>query len=287
MGNYYLYQIGYYIIRSLPLKAAYAMAICLADCHYFISQQDRRAVEANFKVVLNTDTVEPSMVRAVFRNFGKYLVDFFTMTKYLDANYISAHVKVANTAYLNDILAEGKGCILISAHLGNWELAGAVLSKLGYPLSVVALPHKDPRVNEFFNQQRSFFGTTVIPTTTAIRRCLEHAKANRFVAILAERDFSEHGIVMDFLGKPTLIPKGAALFSIKTGAPIVPAFFIREDNDDFHITFQKPIYPPALESNKIDDEQLKPLIRQYLGTIEEQIRLYPQQWLLFREFWVK
>lgn len=287
MGNYYLYQIAYFITRHLPLKVAYAMSIALADCHYFLSREDRRAVESNFKVILKSEAVPPSMVKAVFRNFGKYLVDFFTMTKHVDANYIKDHIKVSNTNYLNEILAQGKGCIIVSAHLGNWELAGAVLSKLGYPLSVVALPHQDKRVNAFFNEQRSYFGTTVISSTTAIRRCLEHARANRFVAILAERDFSDHGMVMDFLGKPTLIPKGAAIFSLKTGAPIVPAFFIREDNDDFYITFDKPIYPPSLEKGKVDEKHIESLIRQYIDIIQDRIKEYPQQWLMFREFWIK
>lgn len=286
MGNYYLYQLAYGMTRCLPLKAAYAVAVLLADCHYFLSQQDRLAVEANLKVILGQEAVPPELVRGVFRNFGKYLVDFFTMTKHMDNDFIKSHVKITNGEYLNEALSKGKGVILVSAHLGNWELAGAVLSRLGYPLSVVALPHQDPRVNDFFNQQRIFFGTTVIPTSAAIRRCLDHARANRCVAILAERDFGTHGIVMDFLGKPTLIPKGAALFSLKTGAPIIPGFFIREANDDFHIIFDKPIYPQE-QPAKITDHHLKDVMRQYIDSIQQQIKKHPQQWLMFREFWVK
>ncbi|MBI4308971.1 MAG: lysophospholipid acyltransferase family protein [Candidatus Omnitrophica bacterium] len=285
MGNYYLYQIASFIARIIPLRMAYALAVRIADLHYLFSRTDRKAVEANLKVILGTDPVPPAMARQVFRNFGKYLADFFTMTKYLNADFIKTRVQVRDSGYLNEALSGGKGCVLVGAHLGSWELVGGVLSLLGYPLSVIALPHNDPKVNKFFNDQRAFFGVTVIPSTAAIRRCMEQLNANRCVGILAERDFSQQGMVMDFLGRPTMIPRGAALFSLKTGAPIVHVFMVRDGNDGFHITFERPIYPSSGADGKITDEDLKFLIGQYIKNIEAQIRRHPTQWLMFREFW--
>jgi Kdo2-lipid IVA lauroyltransferase/acyltransferase len=286
MGNYYLYRIAYFVTRALPLKVSYALAIVIADCHYLLSKADRHAVEANLKIILKTDQVPHRKVREVFRNFGKYLVEFFTMSKHLNDEFIRDRVQIIGVEYVNDLLKEGKGCIAISAHVGNWEMAGAVLAKLGYPLSVVALPHKDPKVNKFFNEQREFFGSIVIPTTTAIRRCMEHAKANRAIAIVSERDFSQSGIVMNFLGKPTIIPKGAALFSLKTGAPIVSCFLTRV-GDNFQIRFTPPIYPPHVGQKKLDDNDLKNYMQRYIGLMENEIINHPTQWLMFREFWVK
>lgn len=284
MGNYYLYLIAYWITRAVPRRVAYFFGMALADCQYYLSKQDRLAVEANLRTVLKTDHVPQEKVRNVFRNFGKYLADFFTQTQYLNDAFITRHVHLKNAEYLNEALTQKKGCIIVSAHLGNWELAGSVMAKLGYPLSIVALPHLDPRVNQFFNAQREFFGTTVIPTNTAIRRCIEHLKDNRVLAILAERDFTQHGIPMEFFGKKTSIPKGAALFSLKTGAPIIPAFFIRTPDDKFEIDFYEPIYPPKLGKAKYTDEDIESYIRQYIYIIENQIRQHPDQWLMFRRF---
>jgi lauroyl/myristoyl acyltransferase len=89
---------------------------------------------------------------------------------------------------------------------------------------------------------------------------------------------------MDFLGHKTMIPKGAAYFSIKTGAPIVPIFFIRRDDDHFEINAYPPIDPPRLADGKITDTIAREYIQQYLTAIEDQIRKNPSQWLLFREF---
>ena len=257
----------------------------LCDLHFCFSKTDRQAVENNLKIVLKTDHVPYHEVRAVFRNFGKYLLEFFTMTKRLQPAFIESNVHIKNIEYLNEVLQKGKGGIIVSAHLGNWEMGGAVLPMLGFPLSVVALAHKDPRVNALFNAQREAFGAMVIQTDVAVRRVVEHLQKNRLVAILADRDFGNRGIMMDFLGRQTMIPKGAAFFSMKTGAPIIPVFFLRTDDDHFEINIYPPIEPPHLPDGKITDEAAMEYIQKYLTIIEDEIRKNPSQWLLFREFW--
>ena len=285
MGNYYFYQVAVFLTRLLPISFGYALAVFISDCQYLLSSADRREVAENLKVILNSNKVPSSMVRDVFRNFGKYLVDFFTMTKRVDRNFIKESVQILGTEHINEVLKEGKGGIILSAHLGSWEMGAAALGLLEYPLSMVALSHKDERVNVYFNKQREFFGNTVIQTSAAIRRCMGDLKRNRLVAILADRDFGHHGLLMDFLGRKALMPKGAALFAFKTGAPLIPAFFLRTPEDKYYITFQEPIYPPAGDrKHNITDADLKEFIQKYLKLLEFEIRKNPTQWLMFRRF---
>ena len=82
-----------------------------------------------------------------------------------------------------------------------------------------------------------------------------------------------------------MIPKGAAFFSMKTGAPIIPVFFQRTDDDHFEINVYPPIEPPYLSDGKVTDQAAIEYIRKYLTIIEDEIRKNPSQWLLFREFW--
>jgi KDO2-lipid IV(A) lauroyltransferase len=287
MGNYYLYKIAEFLTNLLPLSVNYALAVFLADCQYLLSKADRGAVRDNLKIILNTDEVPPLMVRKVFHYFGRYLVDFFIMTKRVNHDFIKNSVKITNIECLNRVLNEGKGGVIIGAHLGNWEIAGAILGLLGYPLSVVALAHKDDRVNTFFNQKREFFGATVIQTNVALRRCLEHLRRNRLVAMLADRDFGHHGLKMQFFGKNAFMPKGAAIFSLKTGAPLIPMNFLRKENNQFQFEIGEPIYPPALEESNVNDKEIEKLIGKYIGHIEEEIRQNPSQWLVFRRFEVE
>jgi KDO2-lipid IV(A) lauroyltransferase len=285
MGNYYLYKIGLFFARIFPYALSNVLVMGLCDLHYFFSKADRRAVENNLKIVLKTDHVPSFQVRAVFRNFGKYLLEFFTMTKRLRPEFIASKIHVENIEYLNEVLQKGRGGIVVSAHLGNWEMGGAILPKLGFPLSVVALAHRDPRVNALFNAQREAFGAEVIQTDVAVRRVYEHLQRNRLVAIIADRDFGNRGIMMDFWGRQSMIPKGAAFFSLKTGAPIVPVFFLRTDDDHFRIKVYPPIDPPHFPEARITDQMAMGCIQKYLTIIEDEIKNNPSQWLLFREFW--
>jgi len=283
MGNYYLYRIGQFLASILPIRLSSVLVMLLCDIHFCFSRTDRQAVEDNLKIVFKTDHVPGTQVRSVFRNFGKYLLEFFTFTKNLRPEFIETNVHIKNIEYLNEVLQKGKGGIVISAHIGNWEMGGVVLPMLGFPLSVVALAHKDPRVNALFNAQREAFGAMVIQTDVAVRRVVEHLQRNRLVAILADRDFGNRGIMMDFFGHQTMIPKGAAFFSMKTGAPIVPIFILRTDINHFEFNIYPPIKPPHLPDGKIMDEAAKDYIQKYLTIIEDEIRKNPTQWLLFRE----
>ncbi len=282
MGNYYLYQFARFCTRILPLRVCYFFASLLAVIHCLVSRADHRAVENNLKSILNRTDVPRSLVCEVFSNFAKYMVDFFTMRRRIDKNFIAHNVEIRNIEAFNKVLKEGKGGLLVSAHLGNWEMAGAVLSMMGYPLSVVALTHQDPRVNAIFNNQREYFGITVIPPTVAVRRCLDFLKNNKLVAIIADRDFTSTGIRMPFLNRETMIPKGAALFSFKTGAPLVPTFLTME-GDRYIIHIDEPIYPPVIKG-EITEEIVKSFIQKYLTVMEGYITRYPTQWLMFREY---
>jgi KDO2-lipid IV(A) lauroyltransferase len=219
----------------------------------------------------------------MFRNFAKYLVDFFRFSK-LDTEYIKRNIKIENMRYVDEALAKGKGVIALSAHIGNWELGGVVIALLGYPFWAVALPHKHKAVNNFFNSQRESKGMMVIPLGKAVRQCLNLLKENKVVALAGDRDFTEKGLVLDFFGKPAFFPEGPAAFALKTGAVIVPAFMVRNKDDSFTLKVEKP-----LEFNPTDDKDkdLIESIKRYKSIFEDYIRRYPEQWYMFRKFWIQ
>lgn len=288
MIQYYVYIIGQFLVNHLPLKVSYGFATFLSDMHYFLSATDRRSVTNNLKVIMNADekTVKP-LVREVFRNFGRYLMEFFRMNNDVNDDFFKNNVEVVHLERLQKGIKHGRGTIFITAHIGNWEIGGVAMCHLSHPFVAIALPHKERSVNELFNKKRLDKGIEIVQTNQAIRRCLEALKENRIVGLLADRDFNANGEVLDFLGKKAIIPKGAAIFSARTGAPIVPLFFVREKEGHFKLFFEEPIFPPRQSEGEVDRETLLPIMRQYAAVIETYIRRYPTQWLMFREFWVK
>jgi len=286
MFKFLLYKFGQFCVHRLPLKLSYAITAFVSDMQCHFSPRDRRAVTNNLKVIFPSGSEEQitTLTLEVFRNFGRYLQEFFRMSKFLDREYIARNVKIENIEYLDGLLSEGKGGVLLTAHIGNWELGGVILSMLGYPIVAVALPHKERPVNDLFNHQRERWGVKIVQTNGAIRKCIEFLRENKIVALLADRDFGFSGEVMDFFGRKAMIPKGPAAFCQKTGAPIIPVFFTRTEDFTFRMVFEKPIYPPQSGD---EHEVLLQLMKQYTTVIERKIREYPTQWLMFREFWVK
>ena len=287
MFKYILYKIGQFLVNRLSLGASYRLGVFLSDLQYFCSPRDRRSVTNNLRVILPSEKNLTPLTREVFRNFGRYLIEFFKMVNMVDGAFVRERVIVENLDDIKKVLEKGKGGILVSGHIGNWEIGGLFLSLLGYPTVAVALPHKERPVNDLFNHQREAKGITVVPIHLAIRTCLEALHENKLIALVADRDFTLKGEVMDFLGRKTLIPKGPAILSLKTGAPIIPIFIIRKDNERFLLSVEEPIYPNKIVEGEVEREDQIQLIKKYIAVIEKKIHQYPTQWLCFREFWVK
>jgi KDO2-lipid IV(A) lauroyltransferase len=104
------------------------------------------------------------------------------------------------------------------------------------------------------------------------------------VALVGDRDFSEKGVIIDLFGKPTHLPEGPAVLSLMTGASIVPGFMFRNPDDSFTLRIEKPIeFTPAGDKTK----DFANLMKVYKVVIEDYIRKYPEQWYVFRRFWVE
>ncbi len=284
MWSYLLYRVGQFLALALPLRCAYGLAVFVSDVRYLFADKDRRAVKGNLSAIFPDKTPQEicRIRRRMFRNFAKYLVDFFRHSK-IDREYIARCIKIENLQYFDEALASGKGTVVLTAHLGNWELGGVVMGLLGYQPWVVALPHKSKKVDDFFNAQREVAGTKVIPLGRAVRTCLHLLKENKMIALVGDRDFTEKGAVVDFFGKPTILPEGPAALSLKTGAPIVAGFMVRNPDDTFTLRLEKPI---AYVGSGNDGRDIPALLNCYKVIIERYIREYPDQWFMFRRFWV-
>ncbi len=280
-----LYRIGHFFSIRLPLETSYRIAVFLADIHYFLYRKERHAIIENLKLVLNKDLSENDelkiIARDVFRNFAKYLVDFFRFSK-IDLSYIKKFVILKGLSNIDEAISLGKGVIMLSAHIGNWELGGFVLGMLGYPINAVVLTHQNKNINEFFIHQRSLGKMKSIEFGASLRCCYSSLKNNELLALLGDRDFSKNGILADFFGHPALMPKGPPVLSRRTGAAIVPGFMLRNPDDTFTFVFEKPILPDTTGDEK---SAVKKLMEKYLSVTESYIRKYPGQWYVFKELW--
>lgn len=288
---YYLYIIARIIANVFPREMCYAVAKFCAIIKYYVSKKDRAAVFYNLSAVVPDQNKLNNYTKEVFINFSYYLVDFFRYQR-LTQEFIKKYVTVHGRHYLEQSFSLKKGVIALTAHLGNYELGGAVTSLLGYPLCAIALSHKDPRINAFFDAQRKMTGMNVIRTGFTGKKGLSVLKEGKILAILGDRDFSGGGLKVEMFSRQVHLPRGMLFFSGKTGAVILPSFFVR-DNDRryYHLIFEKPF---VYDCKRVCDSQPgdlfvghceEDILRKYVSVLEKYIKQYPQQWYMFQNYW--
>ena len=282
----FLYLIGRAACLVLPRPVCYWVACRIGDFCCWRSAKDREAVRSNLVAILETDKVPMTQVREVFQNFGMYLVDFFRLSC-LTPQKMRGLVQMEGVERMKEALGHGCGAIGLTAHIGNYELAGAVLALLGLPLFAVVLTHQNSRVDHFFHRQRDRVGVQGIPIQRMSRkaffeRCFSVLRRNQILGLVGDRDFFGHGIELSLFGQPFRVPTGPASLSLKTGAPIVPTFLIRDGDGAYRLIIEPPIPIPRGVSR---DEAIHRMTQACLDVMAQYIRRYPTQWYLFQEYW--
>lgn len=289
MIKYLLFKLIHRLVLVFPKRWSYWIGSRVADLDYLLRKKLRRAVKSNLRQIFSTvkpEGISKSIIsfnaKEVFRNFAKYLVDFFSFAR-LDSANINKIVKVKGLEYLRDAFSKGKGVICLTAHLGNWELYGVVTALLGFNVNVIALSHENTRINRLFTNQRMSKGVNVIPVGSGASQYLKVLRQNQLIGLLGDRLTSDTGIKVDFFNKSTVVPKGPAVLSLRTGAPIVPGFMVRTPSDTFNLVFEEPIDPAIF--GKDNPMTIDAITHRIVSILEKYIKQYPSQWFLFYKVW--
>lgn len=184
---------------------------------------------------------------------------------------------------LMDALSQGKGAILVTGHLGNWELTGSALAMTGVPLDAVAMRQKNPLFHEEMARSRRELGLRVIFKADATRSILQALRDGRAVGLLADQNVWAGALWVEFFGTPSATTRGPALLARRTGAPLILALGIRTASwpPAYTVTFQSlPVeFTDDLEAD------LHVTTRRYLKALEKWVRRYPEQYFWHHRRW--
>lgn len=179
--------------------------------------------------------------------------------------------------------ARGKGTLIVTAHLGNWELLGVLYSLLGVKLHIVARDIKNKSANKLWIELRQNSGLKQISAKRrqgGLKQMLVALKQNEVVAIVLDQAMApDKGVFVDFFGKPACTLDLAAVLAKRTGAAVVPAFTFRRPDGAHHASIQAP-----LEWEEGPEDVLVNTQR-YTRLIEEAVRAHPEQWLWLHRRW--
>ena len=273
-----------FISRFLPRRLSYWLVLRLADTYYRSDIRARKAVRANLRRVTDhlgmnvSDAALAQMVRKLFQGFSKYLIDFITFS-HLSRAEVETLVDIEHPERLEEVKALKRGALFVSGHLGNWELGGAVMVSLGYPLTAVAQPQGLKKLDNLFMSYRRKRGINVLPLgIMVVRQLLDVLAKGEFVALLADRDYTPRHQEVEFFGAPACLPRGPAWIGSHYKLPILPGFLLRQEDDRFVLR----LYPLINAKGDQDEESIH---RQLRDVLEDAIARDPTQWFMFENLW--
>lgn len=277
--------ISYYAIflsvRYFPVRLCHLLGKIVALIVYVFAKRDRQGLAFNISIALEKAPEDPFIkktIRRIFINYGQYLVDFFLLPQFPPEKISKFFCRINGEEILKRALANGKGVILLSAHIGNWELGGYVLRMENHPLTVVALAHNTRATNALVNQMRKYRGIDVIEVGQSPFSGIEimnHLRKNEIVAMIGDRDLLGGGLKVNFFGKEASFPIGPVVMAMKSGAALIPAFILRQPDGRYSAVLEEAI-PLVLEGKK--DELIKKNLENTVRVFERYIRQHPDQW---------
>jgi Kdo2-lipid IVA lauroyltransferase/acyltransferase len=254
---------------------------------YLVLPRHRRDVRKNLRAVTGRDRVE-RLVFSTFYKFSRNWCDQMLMMRLRGPRLLNLIGRWTTEKPLDDALAAGHGAILMSIHLGNWELGGLGLAEKGYRMNVLTYREPDEKVNaqrEVIRRERGVNFIYVDRNATSSFAIVEAVSAlnrNEVVAILGDRDGSSHTMDFDFFGRPTPIPLGAAYLAMATGAPVIPVF-VPLEGERYAAIMEEPIFFDAARTER--ERVIKEKNQELLQVFESYIRSYPDQWYNFFDYW--
>lgn len=266
-------------LRRKPLLKAYGTGEKFGRLIWKVSGKRRERAEANLKLAFpeKSDAERAELAKRTFEHFGRAAVDFIVGVQRTKED-IESNTEFVGLENLEKAVSRGKGTLLITGHIGNWERVSSWLSLAGYPLTVIARDANQDDVNQMVNAMRSGPGTNVVARGNAARPALERLKANEIVGILPDQNASE--IFIPFFGHPAGTVLGPGVLNARTKASVLPVYGVYVGDGKWKIVFDELIEP--LDGYDVKGEGLMRAINAWLESV---IREYPDQWLWFHDRW--
>lgn len=281
LDSHISYYAIYYTVRFLPRRLCRRLGQWVALLVFAFSKQDRNNLARNLSIVMDKSPRHPDVlnaVRRVFLNYARYMVDFFLFPQ-LSAQKVKSYFStVQGRDNLDRALDRGKGVLLVSAHIGNWEIGGNLLRVHNYPLTVVGLAHNTDQTNALVHHLRRSRGIDIIEvgdSTFSVVAMINALRQNRIVAMIGDQDHLGTGRLVRFLGKQMRLPPGPVILAMMSGAALIPTFVLENPDGTYRGILEAPLH---IETRGDRDQAIQRNLQRLAGVFEAYIKQHPDQW---------
>ena len=272
------------LIGLVPRKLAQRMADLLGRILFSVVKKHRRIAIGNLTYAFGHEK-QPQEIekiaRQVFINLVKVVFEV-GWSLHLKESQFAEYFKIDGYHHIKNAFEKGKGVLALTAHFGNWELLTVIGAMIKFPIDIVVRPLDFKPLDHFILNLRTRFGGKIIPKERSIHAIIRSLHRRDIVALLMDQNVDWYeGVFVDFMSHRACTSKGLALFALKTGAPVVPVFMVREKSG-FRAEFG-----PEIVTVKTGDRQkdIETNTQEYNRVIENFIRRYPDQWFWVHQRW--
>lgn len=222
------------------------------------------------------------LARAAYEHLGRTAVETALLPSLGPDRILDLFEAVEGWSIVEERLARGKGLIVVSGHLGNWELGGAYVAARGLPVDVVARAMANPLFDRYLTATRERIGMNVVHDADAVRRVPRALRSGRVVAFLVDQ-----GVIglastwVPFFGRFAKTPRGPAVFALRLGAPVVFGAAVRKPSGRYLLSFE-PIDVPHTGDL---DADVDAIVANYTGVLESWVRRVPEQYFWHHRRW--
>lgn len=270
------------------LRRASILAAALGGGARWFLRQPRAVARAQLDLAFPelTSAEHERIVRQMFRGLGRSMAEIILMDEI--AADIDQWVESEGMEILDRALAEGRGVIVVTGHVGNWELLAGFLGLKGYPVTAIATPVKGEALNQENVDFRRRVGVETVARDGAgsAKAILRTLRAGRILGILMDQDTQGKGVVVPFFGRPAFTPVGPAALAWRTKAAVVGVFIHRGPQGRHKVRVRELPLPDRAESTgEGRTEWQKQATATFNLAIEAEIRDRPDEWVWWHERW--
>ena len=277
---------GRELLRIYPTDVAVRLGAVLGRLSYWLRPKERRLALEHLQLAFGNEKTAAErrrIVREMFANVGRSVAEMVTLERWSRDDLLQ-RIRCAEPDKF-DRLRQGRGVIIVSAHLGNWELM-SVFTALGLqqPVDIVIRDMTNPHLGRMFRRSRETMGLNVLERGKTGREFFRTLRRDRLMGILLDQD-TKHGpgLFVDFFGRPAFTQLGPYQLAARSKATVATTFIVREPDGIHHRLLIGDELPPL--EGESEEARARHFVQAATARIEEIIRQYPEQWLWFHQRW--
>jgi len=282
---YYLYRLGGIIAPKIPPRVGYAICDVIGGIVYQLNRQTRANIDLNLRRIMGSDSSPAEIKRRTRATFNYILYNYFDLFRLplLDDETIRQLVVIDGWENVEAALAEDRGVIMTSAHLGSIEMMLCAMLQRGVSITIPVERIKPPELFAYISALRMSKGLKLIPIDGSLLDLRRTLKQGGIAGVAGDRDLTQTGQAANFFGYPAHLPDGHVRLALKTGAPLLVGFGRRNQDHSYYVYFLPAFHLPSTGPEK---ERIAAGMRFIITEMEKAIRQNPEQWMVTISIWV-